>query len=164
MKTKAPRSASAHGAEQSFILDRYVPGLLVWLSNKLSSSASQLYRTRFGLGVTDWRVLCYVELYPWSTGSQVCELIGLDKAAVSRSFSFLESEGLIKSRPLGGRRIEYASSPAGKKIYRKVLEIALDREDVLLKGFSKPERELLITFLQRLHENLPAVSSASNAD
>ena len=40
-------------------LDRYVPGLLLWLSNKMSSSASSLYRARFDLGVADWRVLSY---------------------------------------------------------------------------------------------------------
>ena len=36
-------------------LDRYVPGLLLWLSNKMASSASSLYRTHFDLGVADWR-------------------------------------------------------------------------------------------------------------
>lgn len=72
-------------AVPSLDLDRYVPGLVVWVSNKLAASASQLYRRLFDLGVTDWRVLAYIELYPWSTGAQVCELIGLDKAAVSRS-------------------------------------------------------------------------------
>ena len=53
-------------------LDRYVPGLLLWLSNKMSSSASSLYRARFDLDVADWRVLSYFEIHSWSTASSAC--------------------------------------------------------------------------------------------
>jgi DNA-binding MarR family transcriptional regulator len=140
-------------------LDRYVPGLLVWVSNKLAASASQLYRRLFDLGVTDWRVLAYIELYPWSTGAQVCELIGLDKGAVSRSFGFLESRGLLQSRPSGLRKIEYACTKAGTDLYGEVLQVALAREDALLQGFSDAERTVLISAMHRLLENLPSVES-----
>lgn len=140
-------------------LDRYVPGLLVWVSNKLSASASQLYRRLYDLGVTDWRVLAYIELYPWSTGAQVCELIGLDKAAVSRSFGFLEGRGLLHSRPSGLRKVEYACTPEGTRLYGEVLRVALAREDALLHGFSETERSVLIGALHRLLDNLQVVES-----
>jgi DNA-binding MarR family transcriptional regulator len=142
-------------------LDRYVPGLLVWVSNKLSASASQLYRSLHGLGVTDWRVLAYIELYPWSTGAQVCELIGLDKAAVSRSFGFLEGLGLLQSRPSGLRKIEYAVTPEGHRVYEEVLVIALAREEALLGGFSTQERSALIGYLHRMLANLQAVDAVA---
>ena len=87
-------------------LDRYVPGLLLWLSNKMASSASSLYRTHFDLGVADWRVLSYFEIHSWSTASSACDLMGLDKAAVSRSVALLQERGFLKSRPLGLRKIE----------------------------------------------------------
>jgi DNA-binding MarR family transcriptional regulator len=144
-------------------LNRYVPALLVWVSNKLASSASQLYRQKFGLGVTDWRVLAYLELYPWSTGSEVCQLIGLDKGAVSRSFTCLESRGLVKARPSGLRKIQYATTEAGQQMYATVLETALAREEALLTDFSAEERELLIRFLHRLLNNLPAVENAGKS-
>lgn len=57
-------------------LERYVPGLLLWLSNKVSSSASLLYNEKFGVGVTEWRVLAYFNIYPWSTASKASELMG----------------------------------------------------------------------------------------
>ena len=63
-------------------LDTYVPGLLLWLSNRVSSSASSLYNEKFGIGVTEWRILSYFKIYPWSTASKACELMGLDKAKV----------------------------------------------------------------------------------
>ena len=142
-------------------LDRYVPGLLVWLSNKLASGASQTYRLLFDLGVTDWRVLAYIELYPWSTNAQVCELIGLDKAAVSRSFAVMESRGLLRSRPSGLRKVEFATTPEGKRVYHRVLKIALERENALLSDFTATERTILIRLLHRMLDNLPSVSEVS---
>ena len=104
-------------------LDRYVPGLLLWLSNKMSSSASSLYRARFDLDVADWRVLSY----------------------------------FLKSRPLGLRKIEYATTPAGRKQHDRIIRLATAREEALLGGFSPQERDALIGYLNRMLANLDAV-------
>ena len=98
-------------------LDRYVPGLLLWLSNKMASSASSLYRTHFDLGVADWRVLSYFEIHSWSTASSACDLMGLDKAAVSRSVALLQERGFLKSRPLGLRKIAHRKADNPYPLY-----------------------------------------------
>ena len=138
-------------------LDRYVPGLLLWVSNRLTSSASLLYRTRFGIGVTDWRVLAYFHVYPWSTPASACELMGIDKAAVSRSVAILVASGYLQSRPLGQRRIEYTLTDAGRHLHDQIILLALEREEALLEGFSAEERAVLIRLLHRMLGNLPAV-------
>ena len=138
-------------------LDRYVPGLLLWLSNKMSSSASSLYRARFDLDVADWRVLSYFEIYPWTTASAACDLMGLDKAAVSRSVALLQERGFLKSRPLGLRKVEYATTPAGRKQHDRIIRRATAREEALLGGFSPQERDALIGYLNRMLANLDAV-------
>ncbi|MEO8299001.1 MAG: MarR family winged helix-turn-helix transcriptional regulator [Burkholderiales bacterium] len=144
-------------------LDNYVPGLLVWLANKMSSSASRLYRERFDLGVTDWRVLAYIYIYPWSTGAQVCQLIGLDKAAVSRSFGTMEARGLLQRRSAGLRKVEYAVTAEGEQVYVSMAEVARAREEALLSGYSDRDRKLLIQFLHRLLDNLPAADEHGQA-
>ena len=138
-------------------LDRYVPGLLLWLSNKMASSASSLYRARFDLGVADWRVLSYFEIHPWSTASSACDLMGLDKAAVSRSVALLHERGFLKLRPLGLRKIEYATTPAGKKQHDRIMRLATAREEALLTGFNAQERDALIGYMQRMLANLDQV-------
>lgn len=138
-------------------LDRYVPGLLLWLSNKISSSASSIYHEKFQIGVTDWRLLSYFKIYPWSTASKACELMGLDKAAVSRSITFLVSNGWLESRPLGLRKIEYHVTASGQKLHSMVFKIAMAREQALLDGFSDVEKELLIAMLKRMLVNLDGV-------
>jgi DNA-binding MarR family transcriptional regulator len=143
-------------------LDRYVPGMLLWLSNKMSSSASQLYRERFDLGVTDWRVLSYFEVHPWTNASSACDLMGLDKAAVSRSVALLQDSGFLKSRPSGLRKIEYAATAAGKKLHDRMIKLATAREEALLTGFSGQERDTLVQYLHRMLANLDAVHKVGN--
>ncbi len=138
-------------------LSTYVPGLLLWLSNRVSSSASSLYNEKFGIGVTEWRVLSYFKIYPWTTASTACELMGLDKGAVSRSISLLVENGWLDSRPQGLRKIEYHVTPAGNKLHNAVFRLAMAREKALLDGFSASEREVLIAMLKRMLGNLDGV-------
>lgn len=141
-------------------LNRYVPGLLLWVSNKVASSAGQVYRARFGIGVTDWRVLAYFEVYTWSTASSACELMGLDKAAVSRSVAALLENGWVKSRPSGLRKIEYATTPAGKRLHDKVYAVAAAREEALLANVSAEDRATLVRLFHTMLGNLDAVERA----
>jgi DNA-binding MarR family transcriptional regulator len=138
-------------------LQSYFPGLLLWLSNKVSSSASSLYREKFKIAITDWRMLSYFMIYPWSTASKAAELMGLDKAAISRSIALLMTKGWLKSRPLGLRKIEYKVTPSGEKLHNALFKLAIAREKALLDGFSEDEQQLLISMMHRMLKNLKAV-------
>src|ERR1700678_639564 len=123
-----------HGHRMKIIGNSHVPGLITWISNRLSSSASQLYAPRFGISLTDWRVLAFFELPPWKTAGQACASMGFDKAAVSRSIGLLQKRGDVKSRPCGLRKVEYSTTATGKTLYKRMLEVALAREEALLTG------------------------------
>src|SRR5215510_1842398 len=84
-------------------LDMYVPGLLLWLSNKLAGSASQVYRRQFGINVMEWRILSYLAVYQTGTGAQMSQLMGSDKAGLSRGAAVLQDKKLIKSQQGEGR-------------------------------------------------------------
>lgn len=140
-------------------LDRYVPGMLLWLSNKTSASASKIYKAKFGIGISEWRVLSFVALYPWSTATQASEFMGSDKAAVSRSISVLIGGNWLKSRPVGLRKVEYATTVSGQRLYENIVKVAIARENALLQGFSPAERSLLVEFLHRLLKNLDSAGS-----
>ena len=141
-------------------LETYVPGLLLWLSNRVSSSASSLYNEKFGIGVTEWRVLSYFKIYQWSTASKACELMGLDKGAVSRSIAFMVENEWLEFRPQGLRKIEYHVTPAGNKLHDAVLRLAMAREEALLDGFNTAECAQLISMLKRMLDNLKGVQLA----
>lgn len=140
-------------------LGRYVPGLLLWLTNKMSSSASRLYRDAFDVGVTDWRVLAFIAVKDHCTSVDICNVVGLNKAAVSRSVALLEEAGLLRTKPLAGRSIQLDLTAKGRRLYGRMLVPAVRREEALLTGFSDSERELLIQFLHRLLANLPVMNA-----
>jgi DNA-binding MarR family transcriptional regulator len=135
-------------------LDNYFPGLLLWLSNKVSSSASSLYREKFHITVSDWRVIAYFMIYPWSTASTAAGLMGLDKSAISRSIALLVKNGWLASRPHGLRKIEYKVTHSGMRLHDSVFNVAIEREKALLNGFSDNEKVILISMMHRMLSNL----------
>jgi len=138
-------------------LERYVPALLVFLANKLTSSASAIFRRRFGIGTTEWRVLAMVAVEPDITAGRICRVIGFDKAAVSRALAFLQEKALVhaRSHETDGRSSAYSLTAKGWHLHDRILKISLEREHRLLVDLSAAERETLIGLLNRLHRRLP---------
>jgi DNA-binding MarR family transcriptional regulator len=145
-------------------LDTYVPGLLLWLTNKLASSATRLYKDRFGIAIADWRVLSYLVVYPWSTAASACELMGMDKAAVSRSLYFMMSQGWLKSRPKGLRKVEYAVSRSGKQLHDRAIKLVLARQDALLTGLTSSDRKQLLLCMHTMLDNLAIVEAIESSE
>ena len=140
-------------------LDMYVPGLLLWLSNKLAGSASQVYRRQFGINVMEWRILSYLAVYQTGTGAQMSQLMGSDKAGLSRGAAVLQDKKLIKSQQGEGRNLEFMLTAKGKAMHDRIIRLALARQDALLTGLSKSQVDDLITYLNVLLRNLPAVEA-----
>ena len=141
-------------------LARYVPALLNFLSNKLSSGASQCYRKHFGIGVVEWRMLSMLAVESGITANRICQVIGLDKSAVSRSLQALEVAGRVRTEvdPADGRRYTVSLTESGVQLYNRVLMVALERERRLLSGLSSAEVDTLINLLGRLNTQVSHVN------
>ena len=146
-------------------LERYVPALLVFLANKLTSSASAIFRRRFGIGTTEWRVLAMVAVEPDITAGRICRVIGFDKAAVSRALAVLQRKALVQARShaTDGRSSAFALTARGWQLHDRILQISLEREQRLLADLSPAERETLIGLLNRLHRRLPDLNGTVDA-
>lgn len=139
-------------------ITRYVPSLLSVLNNRLSSSASDLYLQSFDVGINEWRIMVVLARHPGMSAKSISELAAIHQTVISRSLREMEKKGFIAfDKGRWERRIEL--TPAGEKTYEKVHKIALQREQLLLDGFSATERELLIEFLRRMNSNVPLVDS-----
>ena len=46
-------------------MDAFVPAALTNLAQKITASASATYRPRFGVGITDWRIVALLASEPW---------------------------------------------------------------------------------------------------
>jgi DNA-binding MarR family transcriptional regulator len=140
-------------------MSRYVPGMINHISNKLSRGASALYRERFGIGIIEWRILSQLAIAPGSSARAICEITGLDKAAVSRSFEVLRTRRLVSFPRTATGREQFASlSSAGRRLHDRIIEIALERERRLLAPLSPAERQTLVVLLHRIHSAVDAMN------
>ena len=156
-----PRNAPEAGHDGPTLdLDRYVPAFITFIANKLSKSATALYQRKFGVNVTEWRIMSLLAIEPGIPAARICHVIGFDKGPVSRTLGAMEKRGLItiRSDPNDGRTHAISLAAKGRTTHDKVIVAALDRERRLLSCLSRDEQETLIDLLRRLHENLEAVT------
>ncbi len=142
-------------------MDAFIPSALTNLAQKLVSSASATYRPRFGVGITDWRIIALLAAEPWIAPVRICEATGLDKAAVSRSLRDLMKAELVEVRAEepNRRRLPVALTSKGLAVHDKILMVALERQEQLLCGFSAKERTQLRDFIARMRRRVEAIET-----
>ncbi len=141
--------------------DRYVPGLVRAVANKLEGGASRFYRKHFAIGLSEWHILVALAADPWITSPVLCKNAGLDKAAVSRSLARMEEQGLILSRDTSGRSRATALTAKGRRLHDRIAQAALTREEQLLAEFSPKQVESLIGLLTQLSKAAATLTDAA---
>ena len=147
-------------------LARYVPGLLNFLSNKLSAGASACYRKHFGVGVVEWRMLSMLAVENGITANRISQVIGLDKSAVSRALQQLAGAGFVRMEvdERDARRYTVSLTAEGEALQDRILAAALEREKRLLADLSPEEVDTLINLLGRLHAQVGYVNEYEPED
>jgi DNA-binding MarR family transcriptional regulator len=143
-------------------LDRFLPYRLSVLSNRISQDIAALYADKFGLTVTQWRILAVLGRYPDLSATEVAERTAMDKVAVSRAVTSLLADGRLKRHTHGDdrRRSVLELSAKGYKVYDVVAPLALDYERRLLDGLRDDERAALDRLLTRMEESEAATRNA----
>jgi DNA-binding MarR family transcriptional regulator len=135
--------------------ERHAAFMIVALANKISASASRAYTRRFGVGVMEWRVLALVAREPGVTAHQICQVSGVDKSSVSRAAHSLIRRGdlVATEDPADNRRSFLSLTAQGHGLHDRIIAASLERDELLLAGFSAADRRLLFGFLKRLTAN-----------
>ncbi|MCQ4261099.1 MarR family winged helix-turn-helix transcriptional regulator [Stutzerimonas stutzeri] len=141
-------------------LSRYVPGLLNFLSNKLSAGASACYRKHFGVGVVEWRMLSMLAVENGITANRISQVIGLDKSAVSRALQQLAAAGHVQMEvdDRDARRYTVSLTAEGEALHDRIFAAAMEREKRLLTDLSPAEIDTLVSLLGRLHAQVGYVN------
>lgn len=147
-------------------LERFLPYRLSVLSNTISAAIARDYGERFGLAVTEWRVLAVLGRYDGLSAVEVAERTAMDKVAVSRAVNSLLKSGRIKrgTHAEDKRRSVLSLSAKGRKVYDEVAPTALRYERELLSVLDREERAWLERILDKLvdegHDALARAASA----
>lgn len=135
-------------------LERFVPYQLSVLSNVVSQEIAQAYGERFGLAVTEWRIIAVLGRFPGLSAMGVAERSAMDKVAVSRAVASLLERGLLHREVHGDdrRRSVLELSEAGHRVHAEIAPLALDYERDLLSALDPSEREQFSRMLTVLGE------------
>ena len=158
------KTLAAHddGGAATLELERFLPYRLSLLSNRISQTIADLYAERFGIGVTEWRVIAVLGRFSGLSANEVAERTAMDKVAVSRAVARLLERGLIERDTHGDdrRRSMLALSPAGRQVYETVAPLVNEMEQRLMSVFSAEEQQVLEKLIDRLaKDGLPRMAS-----
>ena len=140
------------------ILDihNYAPFLLNAVSSAWQRKTSAIYRRDFGIGILEWRVVAMLNIEPGISANRICEVVRLDKGAVSRALKLLQDRGLVASDPVDSdaRRRLWQLTAAGQDLHAQCLSVALDCEADLISGVAPENLEVFLRVMRRLLTNL----------
>ncbi|MBF9033343.1 MarR family transcriptional regulator [Rhodobacterales bacterium HKCCE2091] len=141
-------------------IENYVPFLLNAVSSGWQRVSAPRYRATFGLGITDWRVIAMLAIEPEITANRVCEVVKLDKAAVSRSINSMEASEHVIGTPVsaGSRNRTWRLTAKGERVHNQILEIALANELRLVSGIPLADLEICMRSLRQMIRNLDSLS------
>ncbi len=133
-------------------LERFLPYRLSVLSNQVSRGIAETYAGRFGLGVTEWRVIAILGRYAELTATEVAERAAMDKVAVSRAVRRLLESGLLERRENDAdRRTKHLClSDSGVEVFDAIAPAALEYERRLLDRLDPEERRVFDRVVDKL--------------
>ncbi|ADV28349.1 transcriptional regulator, MarR family [Pseudoxanthomonas suwonensis 11-1] len=143
------RDAAGHAQLE---LERFLPYRLSVLSNRVSQTIADMYQKRFGLAITEWRVMAVLGRFPDLSANEVAERTAMDKVAVSRAVARLLERSLIKREIHSDdrRRSVLSLSEVGYTVYDEIAPMALSAEARLVAALDDGEREVLDRLLTKL--------------
>lgn len=138
--------------QSKLILDRFLPYRLSVASNAVSARISNAYRRRFGLKITEWRLLAILAEQERATPASLGDATRMDKIAISRAAAALIERGLVcaEDNPADGRSHYLSLTDDGRTLHAEIAPLALATEADLFIGFSTEEKRLLDTLLRRI--------------
>ena len=138
--------------KDDFDLQNFLPYLLNQAAEESSLAFQKIYKDRYGILRTEWRVLFHLGIYGRMTASEIGERSKMHKTKISRAVQKLtERRFLTRARDDGDRRVEHLElTAAGEAAYRDLRGIAEQYNGTLDGGLSDEEMRILRVALKKL--------------
>ncbi len=135
-----------------FELQNFLPYLLNQAAEASSLGFQNVYKERYGMLRTEWRVLFHLGLYGRLTATEIGTRARMHKTKISRAVAKLEERRMLRRTPdAEDRRVEWLDlTMQGKSAYRDLFKVAQSYEADLLNGMTEDELRCLRTVLRRL--------------
>lgn len=150
----------------SFRLEAFFPYLVRRYYRATSQTVKNVYQTRYGLSVNEWRTMAVLNDYEPLSAKEIVARSSMDKVNVSRAISSLQEAGRLERHvdPTDRRRVLLRLTAQGKKIMRELVPLVLGVEERLLQGLSAEEQGTLLRLMQKVEENADAEIRAGTSE
>ncbi|MCP4208710.1 MAG: winged helix-turn-helix transcriptional regulator [Shimia sp.] len=135
-----------------FDLQAFLPYLLNQAAEEASLGFQKIYKDRYGLLRSEWRVLFHLGIFGRLTATEIGAKGKVHKTKVSRAVQRLADRRLVKrARSEEDRRVEWLElTPTGEKVYLDLREVAQDYESSFSIQLNDAELQTLKGILLRL--------------
>ena len=135
-------------------LEHFLPYRLSVLSNRVSQGIARTYQQRFGLSVTEWRVIAILGRYSGASATEVAQRSAMDKVAVSRAVRRLLEAGRIEREPNDADRRErhLRLTDAGRALHDEIVPAALAYEQRIREALTADENAVLERLMEKLEK------------
>lgn len=139
-------------AEPEFDPQEFLPYLLNRAGEEAAIEFQALYKGRYGMLRTEWRVMFHLGEFGQLTAKEISTRARLHKTKVSRAIAKLaERRWLLRDRDDADRRMEHlALTTAGRAVYHDLRKQAAGYDRKLAEQFTAEEIALLRRMLKQL--------------
>ncbi len=152
----------------TLLLEEFLPYQLSVLSNRVSSTIASAYQDKFGLSVTQWRIMAVLgeagaegsTLPNGVSADTVSQRTQVEKSLISRALKQLIARNLVRREidATDARRHCLRLSKTGADIYRQVVPLSRAYEQQLFACLSSSE---LTTFKKLLNKVSRAIERST---
>ncbi len=109
-----------------------------------------------GLDYPRWRVLAVLNEHSGASMGRLADLTSVDRTTLTYTLNLMEREKLVvrRARESDRRNLEIGMTPAGRRLFARILPLALAETEKALAGFAPSEIEALRGALRRIADNL----------
>ncbi|MGB3315543.1 MAG: MarR family transcriptional regulator [Albidovulum sp.] len=138
--------------EADFDLHSFLPYLLNRAAEETSLNFQKVYKDRYGMLRTEWRVLVHLGRYGAMTATEIGKRADLHKTKISRAVARLSERGfLVRKEDGADRRQELLElSRTGQAAYRDLSTAAQEHNAELASGMTDSEYAVLLRCLKAL--------------
>ncbi len=140
--------------KDDFDLRIFLPYLLNQAAEEASLSFQQVYKSRYGMLRTEWRVLFHLGIYGEMTAKEIGDRARMHKTKISRAVQKLAERRFLKRvRDDADRRSEKLSlTSAGRAAYEDLRTVAATHDAALAQQFDEGDvrrlRDMLVQLAQ----------------
>lgn len=137
-----------------FDLQNFLPYMLNQAAEASSLDFQRVYKNRYGMLRTEWRVLFHLGIYGRMTAKDIGARSKMHKTKISRAVHKLaERRFLTREADPDDRRLEWLNLTAqGQSAYRDLRDIAMTFDKQLSAMFSEEENVVLRRALNKLSQ------------